>query len=296
MYNKVRAKKVFFIILGIALVAIFLPVRWTGPLEMICQPSLSPASRLAILAARTVTDRRRETENDTTQLTDEQAERVLALNYYLQELEREYDKLVVLREKVKQTLIPANVVGFDSFGLESVAIDAGSRENVRADAPVLVGLAEGILKLRSKNQRIDARIALASGALIGWIAHSPGPLTARVRLINSSDVLFPVYILHVAEQTGQVAVRAKANVKGAGTKGLIATMVPRNHGVEQGDLVVLAQPEEFKLTVNLAVGKVSKVTVSTDDRQFVDITISPYFKKYDLDYLYVLVCPAEADP
>lgn len=296
--RKTHAKQVFAVVFGLAVILLIVPIHWTGPVERICQAFLAPAGRYAILAAQTVTRREGPSQGPAGGLSDEQTRRMVAvLNQRITELERENRKLLSLRRTLDAgfALAPANVVAHDSMGLASVVIDRGagvtsdnkSIGGTAAGDPVLVAVAEGIPAWA----RVDPKLVLATGALIGRIApYAPGPYTSRAELLPGIDTPFACCILRVDQASQQVHVIVK-NVVVTGKDGtvLVADKVPGEHNVQMGDLVVLTEPQDFNLPISLAVGKVADIQTRTDNRLFVDLTIQPYFTAAELGRVYVLV-------
>jgi len=293
-----HGRKAFGIIAAAALVLIFVPTTWTGPAERFCQALLAPAGRYTILAAKGVTGQVNHSGPTGGKLTDRQNDRLVAvLGLRISQLERENRNLLALRRTIDTTyaFVPANIVGHDSMALPSIVIDrgagvgadSGSRETIRPNAPVLVGIADEIPSF----QTVDPKIVLGSGALVGQIVpYTPGPYTSRVKLITADDKPFPCYILRPDGDGGTVTVVAKdVAVTRNGKNKLLADMVLAEHNVTPGDLVVLARPQQFNLPINLAVGKVEKVKVRTDSTLAVDLTIRPYFTTVELDKVYVLI-------
>jgi cell shape-determining protein MreC len=245
-----------------------------------------------MLAARAVAGENADAARDSegAGVNDDQMLRVIGvINTRLRALEEENKKLLALRKTIEPTfsLVPGNVIGFDSLGLNSVEIDVGSEGGVETNSPVLVGIAKDI----SQFENMDFKVTLGSGALCGWIAYSPGPLTARVKLITSRDVALPAYIVHIDRDPDRVQIRTEVRVEGTGKGGLRATMIPRQHNVEKGDLVILSKPNAVHLPVSLAVGTVSEVKDSTQHPQMVDAVITPYFD--EPNRIYVLISAAE---
>ncbi len=286
--KRVSVKGAFAGVLCVALLLLLLPIRWTGPIEKLCQALFAPAGRYTILAARTVTGQAKKSDNETkTVLNYDQTQRLIAVvNLKLKELEDQNRTLLSMRKSIDYAygLLPAKVAQFDSLDLESVVIDKGTFNHVADGAAVLIGIADKAADMSD----VDPRIVLATGALVGRIAYPPGPYTARVKLITSADETFRGKIVRSGEHPGQVVLVGSIMVEGTG-KALAATKVPITYGVRKGDMVVMAEPEKFNLPVDVPVGIVDTVTRRIDSRQHSDLTIIPYFKKVTLDSVYILI-------
>jgi len=294
--RKLSVRKAYLIVVLAALFSsLFLPIRCTGPLENICQALFAPPGRYTMLAARAVLGGETGSPGtDQSLMNEEQSRRLIAIRAELKKLEKENRELLGLREAIepKFSLQRAYVVGFDSLGLRSTEITWGHYiTDVKEKAPVLVGISEPIAQV----SRIDPKIILASGALLGQIAYSPGPYTARVELITSSGVKFPAHIVRAdpSGEEAEILTKVPQAVVGSGKDELLAAEVPVKYGVRPGDVVILAQPEEFGLPVALAVGKVAKLKPSTYSSLVNDVVITPFFKIYDLDKVYVLLKSSE---
>lgn len=285
--KKIHAHRTVLIIFACGVFLLVLPIGWTSVVERVSQVFLTPAGRYTLMAVRAVTGDEQDTPSGGA-LSETQQDRVLAsIAARLKELEEENDQLRALRTKLDERigLLPANVVGFDSLGLASNVIDRGSLSGVRAEAPVIVGVADESAKLAA----LDPKIMLASGALLGTIAYSPGPYTARVQLITRAGTGFTGWVVRLAGDQGDVEQIAKVKVEGTGKDYLLARMVNGELGPREGDLVILAEPSEFKLPVGLAVGTVAKITPRIDSGQLVDLTIRPYYRQYEVSRVHVLV-------
>jgi len=292
--KRIRVKKVFAAVVGVALLLLFLPVRWTGPLERVCQALFAPAGRYTILAARAVGGGDEAPGGSAGGLDDGQRERLLTvLNARLVQLEEENRRLLGLREIIDfdYGFVRAHVSQFDSLGLESIVIDRGSFSRIPDGAPVLFALAEQVPGF----ERVSPQVALATAALVGRIAYSPGPYTARVELLTSTDVYFLGRVVRPGRDNGPPVEITTVQVSWAGNDQLLAaTMVPVTHRIEPGDLVLVAEPHHFKLPVALAVGTVEAVKPRIDSPLHADLSIRPYFQKAQLDTVYVLVVLPES--
>jgi cell shape-determining protein MreC len=291
LYKKLKSKNIFIVLMILSAILIFAPLRWTGPVEKILQAWLAPAGSMTLLAAQKVTGK-----DDPAQasdaVTDEHIQRMfIALSLRLQELEAENQSLTGIRKALgpesallPSRVAPARVVGFDSLGLSSFEIDRGSFAGVREGLPVLATIPLDVLR----DENLDPKLAIAAGTLVGTIAYAPGPYTARVQLISAPKVLFSAYIVRYI--SGRSKIIARVILEGT-PKGelMIARHVSADKGVEIGDFVIPAEPEKLNLPAPVVLGNVSKVDISTELRQLVDLTIEPMFKKLSLSKVYVLI-------
>jgi cell shape-determining protein MreC len=291
-YQNVKSQNVFIVLMIISAITMFLPIRWTGSIEKYFQAWLSPAGNMTILAAQKLTGEK--TVSSETCLTDEGALRMqAALSLKLQQLEAENRSLMGLREAIGERgeLIPAgvasaNVVGFDSLGLPSVEIDKGTFAGVKEGCPVLAAMPLDLFEVQ--DTKLDPRLAIAAGMLVGVVAYNPGPLTSRVELISSPKAKLTIYIMRYEEGRSKIVGRwyAEGTAKG---KVLISKDASAKWGVEVGDFVIPEDPAKLNLPNPVVIGRVSKVEPSTDDRHFVDLEIEPFFHKTGLRRVYVLV-------
>ncbi len=290
-YKKLKSQNVFIALMIGSAVAIFLPIRWTGPVEKICQAWLAPAGSYTLLAAQRITGRG-ETLDDSSKLTPTRKDQMLAvLNLKLTELERENRNLMNLRNAMGPgpSLVPsrvaqARVVGHDSLGLASVEVDRGSLSGVKEGLPVLATIPLDILQ----NENLDPKLAISAGSLVGLIAYDPGPYTARVELFTSSKMNMLAYVLRYVNDKSQIV--ARVYIQGTPKGDLMVTKLPvPAQRVKVGDLVIPAEPEKFNLPTPVVLGKVVKVDINTDNRLTEDLTICPILQKKDLSKLYILI-------
>jgi cell shape-determining protein MreC len=291
LYKKLKSKNVFIVLMVLSGLLLFLPIRWTGPTEKILQAWLAPAGSMTILAAQKVAGEEEPAQNENA-VSDEQIQRMfVALSLRIQELESENRSLMGIRNAVgpepsllPSRVAPARVVGFDSLGLSSIEIDKGSFAGVKEGQPVLATIPLNVLR----DENLDPKLAIAAGTLVGTVAYGPGPYTARVELISSPKVLFPAYVVRYI--SGRSKIITTVIVQGT-PKGelMISKSAGGNFGIEPGDFIIPSNPEKLNLPTPIIIGKVSKVDISTENRQLIDLTIEPMFKKLALNKVYVLI-------
>jgi cell shape-determining protein MreC len=275
-------------------ILIFVPIRWTGPVEKILQAWLAPTGSVTLLAAQKIAGEETPSQNQNAVADDQLQRMFVSLSLRLQELEYENRSLMNIRDAVGPepsllpsrvaAVVPGRVVGFDSLGLASIEIDRGSFYGVKEGQPVLATIPLNVLQ----DENLDPKLAIAAGTLVGTIAYGPGPYTSRVQLISAPKVLFAAYVVRYI--SGRSKILTTVIVQGT-PKGefMIAADVGAHFGIEPGDFVVPSDPEKLNLPAPVILGKVSKVDISTKNRQLVDLTIEPMFKKLALNKVYVLI-------
>ncbi len=285
--NKINLRYLFLAMMTISLIIIFLPIRWTGPLEKFCQTWIAPAGRLSILAAKGILPSAKTSDIQKKKLADERLHRLLsAISVQLYQLKKQNRQLLKLRKIVSNSpiLIPARVIGFDSLGLASIEIDKGSASDIKANLPVIADIPAELIGL----DKIDPNIIIAGGTLIGTIAYQPGPYTARVKLMTSPDTKLSAFVVRL--HNNKLKRIARIRIKGTKTgKRMIADMVPIKHNVKIGDLVILEQYRKFLLPTPMTIGIIEKVNIRTDNRLLSDLIVKPVIPKIMLDTVYVLV-------
>jgi cell shape-determining protein MreC len=291
LYKKLKSKNVFVVLMVLSGILLFLPIRWTGPTEKILQAWLAPTGSMTLLAAQKIAGEEEPAQN-VNAVSDEQIQRMfIALSLRIQELESENRSLMGIRNAVgpepalqPASVAPARVVGFDSLGLSSIEIDKGSFSGVKEGLPVLATIPLNVLQ----DVNLDPKLAIAAGTLVGTIAFGPGPYTARVELISAPKVHFAAYVVRYI--SGRTKIITSIFVQGTAKGELMtAKYVGANFGIEPGDFVIPSDPSKLNLPAPVVVGKVSKVDISTENRQLVDLTIEPMFKKLILNKVYVLI-------
>lgn len=308
--QKRKAQKTVGIVMGVAALVLLLPAGWFAGLDCVLQSLMAPASRLTLLSAEAVSGQRSSDEDGLTadgELSDTQTNRLLTvLSLRISQLERENQNLQALRTAIEPqyALLPAQVVGHDSLGLASIAIDKGAgvtlndlaAGGVRPESPVIVAIPSKLTALRN----VNPQIVLGCGAFLGTIAPKPGPYVSRVNLVTGFREPFACHVLRLDPNAQQIEIIVSPmSVMGNGKDRLVsdpAVPVPTEKAVEVGDLVVLAKPEAFGLPINMAVGTVEKVRQRTDSPLHADLVIEPFFSRSALDKVYVLIQSGLANP
>ncbi len=285
--KQVNWRYVFLALMFLSIIALFLPLRWTGPAEKFCQTWLAPSGRLSILAARKIKPETRTEAVNSRKSADIRLQRLLsAISIQLNQLQKQNRQLLKLRKIVSNApvLVPAHVIGFDSLGLASIEIDKGSFAHITQGLPVIADVPTDLIGL----ENVDSKIALAGGTLIGLIAYEPGPYTTRVKLMTSPEIKLAAFVVRL--ENGKPRRITRVRVKGSkrGTN-MIADMVPLKHNVKIGDFVILQEYKKFMLPTPMTIGVVSKINIRTDNRLLADLVIQPVIPKTLLDTVYILV-------
>jgi cell shape-determining protein MreC len=294
LYKKLKSKNVFIGLMILSGILIFIPIRWTGPVEKILQAWLAPTGSVTLLAAQKIAGEEEPAQSQNA-VSDDQLQRMfVALSLRLQELESENRSLMGIRNAVgpEPSLVPSRVasvapgrvVGFDSLGLASIEIDRGTFAGVKEGQPVLATIPLNVLQ----DENLDPKLAIAAGTLVGSIAYGPGPYTSRVQLISAPKVIFSAYVVRYIDGRSKIITRVLVNGTPKGET-MVATGAGGQFGIEPGDFVVPADPEKLNLPAPVVLGKISKVDINTENRQLVDLTIEPMFKKLALNKVYVLI-------
>ncbi len=282
--KRLKLRHIFVGILIFSAILVFTPQRITGPLEKFIQPWLVPTSRLVFLTGKALLS----SKKPIPQLTKEkQISRILvSISTKLTDLEKENQKLLKVRTLIGEDyiLVPARVVSLDSLGLASIEIDRGLTSKINKNQPVIAFIDESLIT----EGYLNPELIIASGVLIGQVAYTPGPYTARVKLITAKDMRFIGNVIRY--KSGKFHKLARIRLEGTKSgKELIARMVPIKHNVASGDLVLLKDYQKFGLPNPILIGFVKDYKIRTDNRLLCDLRILPAFKPSLLDKVYVLV-------
>jgi len=272
--SHVRIHHVFYVLMGLsALVAFLVPpkaaARFQPRVEVLFAPVARPAGALARsltgrVSPAVVEDRRADPEirEENEQLRAE----VLQLNARVKELarrDRELAKVGVLKDRCLLT----RVIGGDSGGRDSIGIAAGSLDGLKPDMYVLTS--EGIVGRIDRTGYGGSQVKLATDP--GFRVIIEFRRFEKQFLINLK--LKPVVVQGIGN--GRMAVRALSLADlglDAGGKPLDPVAGP---GVQEGDYVVIHDPDSPSVLDAYPIGKVTAVVPRSDARLYAEIQIRP---------------------
>ncbi len=284
LFQKLESRQIVLLLLVLSAIFVICPVAWTGPFEKFFQAWLAPSARLSILAGQQIAGDTNKNESE--KLNDEHLRRLFtSISFRIQELEEQNRQLMGIRHQIgnKSVLVPARLIGFDSLGLASIEVNRGSSAKIQADMPVLASIPRELLNTIN----LSPEVALSGGVVIGKIAYSPGPYTARVKLISSPDAKFTGLVLRY--ENGKTKTIARVRIEGTRKQSrMIAKMVPIKHGVKPGDIIVPENPKSLRLPCPMVIGIVDSVKIRTDNRLLANLNIKPAFDTTHLNRIYIL--------
>lgn len=266
--KRISKRMLFVALMGLAIVALWLPVRWTAPANHIMQLFAPAQQAVSNVSARVGESIDQSTANavtgkehrDLLLRTQALENRIVSLTQQVQSLKETNLELAALRRGglgPDGELIPARVVRHDAASWrDAVVIDRGTGSGVSKGAAVLTAT-----RLDGDS---DGAATLASQLLVGEVVDA-APYTSDVRLTTDPGSQLTVRIGRI-EGDRFVAPETVFLLQGAGDGRMIIREAKRQpdgkSSAHVGDIVV-SLPGQWGLPVSLPVGRV--VAVEPDD-------------------------------
>ncbi len=298
--RRLSTRRIFFACLVLALLAIWLPQRWTRPLGNITQ-LIAPVQDALFRGGQSVAGQLeapggvRQEEYEAVRASGEALRnQVVALSARVSQLEEINRELTGLRQAGfprEGRLIPARVLRGDAVAWrDAVLLDRGGSSAAKPNDWVVsrkfvnVGAEQGVT---------DGMAVLASETLVGRVLHT-APYTATVLLLSDPSMrLEKVRVGRV--NNGQLSLlEADFLLCGVGRGRMVIEDVDRRYvdppRIREGDLVV-SPPDDPRLPFSLVIGRIVGIEPHENSPLLLSrLRVEPIVAPTELTSVYVVDC------